>query len=282
LDQKTIIITGANRGIGRNITESLARSLAGTNTSIIMACRNIERSIDILSLIIKESKNQNIELLELDLASIKSIRSFGETMRNKKTDISVLINNAGVLKNTYQETEDGYELNIGVNYIGQYLLTKTLLPMIVKGTGRIINASSLMYRWGRVGQDFFRSRKTKYRGFSSYSDSKLAFLLFSLELAEQVRHDGITVNSADPGVVSTNMITMNKWFDPLADIFFRPFIRSGKKGAETSVFLASDKNVNNKTGKYFSDKKERKLPKWVVDHPYRKELLSETEKILGV
>jgi NAD(P)-dependent dehydrogenase (short-subunit alcohol dehydrogenase family) len=272
------VITGANRGIGRGITKALAK----TNSSIIMACRNIEKSFDTYHQIKKENNNRNIELLPLDLASIRSIQSFINALQNKKIEISVLINNAGVLSTSYQETIDGFELTIGVNYIGQYLLTRLLLPLISKGTGRVINISSIMYRLGRVDTNFFRCRSNPYHGLHAYADSKLAFLLFSLELAEQTDHDGITVNSVDPGIVNTDMITMNKWFDPLTDILFRPFIKTEDRGALTSVFLATDHRFKNETGKYFINGKERKLPHWVITHPFRKELWEETEKKLGI
>jgi retinol dehydrogenase-12 len=139
-----------------------------------------------------------------------------------------------------------------------------------------------MYRLGRVDTNFFQCRSKPYRGFQIYADSKLALLLFSLELAEQIDQDGITVNSVDPGIVNTNMITMNKWFDPLTDILFRPFIKSEDKGAQTSVFLATDRRLKNETGKYFINRKEKKLPDWVITHPFRKELWKETEKKLGL
>jgi retinol dehydrogenase-12 len=278
LTQQAIVITGANRGIGRGITKALAK----TNASIIMACRNIEKSLDTCNKIKEENNNQNIELLPLDLASIKSIQSFVNTLQKRKIEISILINNAGVLSTSYQETIDGFELTVGVNYIGQYLLTRLLLPRISKGIGRIINISSIMYRLGRVDANFFQCRNKPYRGFHTYADSKLALLLFSLELAEQIDHDGITVNSVDPGIVNTNMITMNKWFDPLTDILFRPFIKSEDRGAQTSVFLATDHRLENETGKYFINKKERKLPDWVITHPFRKELWKETEKKIGL
>jgi retinol dehydrogenase-12 len=278
LTQQAIVITGANRGIGRGITKALAK----TNSSIIMACRNVEKSLDTYNKIKKESNNHNIELLEVDLASIKSIQSFVNSIQNRKIEISILINNAGVLSTSYQETVDGFELTIGVNYIGQYLLTRLLLPMISKGTGRIINISSIMYRLGKVDTNFFQCRSTPYHGFRTYADSKLALLLFSLELAELIDHDGITVNSVDPGIVNTNMITMNKWFDPLTDILFRPFIKTEDRGAQTSVFLATDHKLKNETGKYFINGKERKLPDWVITHPFRKELWEETEKKIGL
>ena len=111
MTRQAIVITGANRGIGRGITKALAK----TNASIIMACRNIEKSLDTCNKIKKENNNQNIELLPLDLASIKSTQSFANTLQDKKIEISILINNAGVLSTSYQETIDGFELTVGVN-----------------------------------------------------------------------------------------------------------------------------------------------------------------------
>jgi retinol dehydrogenase 12 len=238
--------------------------------------------MDVYKNIMDESKNGEMELLELDLASVKSIQSFVNTIENRKIEITILINNAGILSNLYQETVDGFELTIGVNYIGQYLLTRLLLPNISRGIGRIINTSSIMYRLGKVDTGFFQNREKKYRRFHSYANSKLALLLFSQELAERVRQDGITVNSVDPGIVNTNMLTMDKWFDPLTDKIFRPVIKTEERGAKTSVYLAMDQRMENVTGRYFVNLQERNIPWWVKYHQFRKKLWEETAKGFGI
>jgi NAD(P)-dependent dehydrogenase (short-subunit alcohol dehydrogenase family) len=278
LTQPTIIITGANRGVGKGITRALAKQ----GRHIIMACRNLHLSIESKNQIVTESGNQNIELFELDLASFASIHSFVNNLRNRKIEIAALINNAGILSNSFMKTIDGYEQTIQVNYIGQFLLTILLLPMIRKDSGRIINTSSLLYRFGSVDENIFTINEMKYHGFRAYADSKLALLLFSLELSERIRQEGISVNSVDPGVVNTDMLTMNKWFDPLANILFRPFVKSADKGAETSIYLASSPIVEKETGKYYCGKKEKKLPRRVINHPYKAELWKQTEKIVGI
>jgi NAD(P)-dependent dehydrogenase (short-subunit alcohol dehydrogenase family) len=137
-----------------------------------------------------------------------------------------------------------------------------------------------MYRFGKVDTDFFQGRNLKYHGFQTYANSKLASLLFTLELSEKLEHDGIMVNSVDPGIVDTNMLTMHKWFDPLTDIFFRPFIKTEDQGAKTSIYLATDSRLIDVTGKYFINSIERQIPKWVIQHPYRKALWQETESVL--
>ncbi len=276
LTQPSIIITGANRGVGKSITKALAKQ----GHHIIMACRNLRLAIESKNQIETESGNHNIELFELDLASFESIHSFVNNLRNRKIEIAALINNAGILSNSFMKTIDGYERTIQVNYIGQFLLTVLLLPMIRKDSGRIINTSSLLYRFGRVDENIFSINEKTYHGFRAYADSKLALLLFSLELAERTGQEGISVNSVDPGVVNTNMLTMNKWFDPLANILFRPFVKSADKGAETSIYLASSPMVEKETGKYYCGKKERNLPRRVIYHPYKKELWKQTEKIV--
>jgi retinol dehydrogenase 12 len=276
LTQPSIIITGANRGVGKSITKALAKQ----GHHIIMACRNLRLSIESKNQIETESGNHNIELFELDLASFESIHSFVNNLRNRKIEIATLINNAGILSNSFMKTIDGYEQTIQVNYIGQFLLTVLLLPMIRKNGGRIINTSSLLYRFGSVDENIFSINEKTYHGFRAYADSKLALLLFSLELAERTGQEGISVNSVDPGVVNTNMLTMNKWFDPLTNILFRPFVKSADKGAETSIYLASSPMVEKETGKYYCGKNERNLLRRVIYHPYKKELWKQTEKIL--
>lgn len=273
-----IVITGANSGIGLAMT----RALAGTGARIVMACRDLEKSSVALESIRAGCPGARVELMRLDLASRASIESFADQLLAKKQPVSVLVNNAGVLCHSYRETADGFETTIGVNYIGQYLLTRLLLPLVSRPGGRIVNTSSVMFRLGRVGPGFFVRKKKPFHGFQNYSDSKLAFLLFSLELAERTKTEGITVNSFDPGIVNTKMITLDRWFDPLADLIFRPLIRTAEQGARTGVFLASDQGVAGVTGGYFINNRSRKIPGRVAGHGYRRELWDETERLLGL
>lgn len=279
MEQNTIVITGANRGIGRGI----AYTLANTGANIILACRNTTHANETAKAIMEKSKNPNIEVRKLDLASFESIRDFVNGIQKEKIEISTLINNAGVLCDSYQKTVDGYETTIQVNYISQFLLTRLLIPSIRNNNGQVINSSSLMYKFGQVNDIFFSEPAERYNRFQAYANSKLASLLFSLELAKRIKDTGILVNVVDPGIVNTNIITMhNKVVDTLSNLLFRPFIQTEQNGAETYVYVAQESSIHRQTGEYFIHKKVRKLSTKYTDHRNRSTFWEQTEKIVGI
>ncbi len=251
---KTVLITGADGDIGRNTTKGIAEKGA----QIIMACIDLEQAKPVLDKIVKETNNNNIELMQLDLSSQSNIRNFAENFISKYPVLDVLINNAGIFSLKRFETEDGLERTIGINYFGPFLLTHLLLPIIQKSKqGRIINISSDSYKQAKFDLDDLQS-KIKYKGMGAYPSSKLALILFAQELAEKLKTTNITVNAVHPGHVSTgiwNMWENPKWYESLALKILNMFLISPKEGAQTSIHLATSDEVQNITGKYFSKKK---------------------------
>ena len=279
MNRDWVVVTGASGGIGREIT----RSLALKGFPVIMACRNLDKAKKIRKQIIAESRNKEIEMDLLDLSSFRSIFSFAERLCKSGRRIGTLINNAGIMCKDYQTTENAFEMTIGVNYIGTFLLTRLLMPLLLRSgqpDARIINTTSCTYKIGRVNENFFLLNPNHYHRFKAYANSKLAVLLFTAELAERLNGNSISVYAVDPGVVDTDMITMQRWFDPLADLFFRPLIKDAGKAAETFVFLASNENVPD-NGILFANCKPKKLSDSVLKHPYRKELWIHTERFLA-
>ena len=251
---KTVLITGADGDIGRNTTKGIAEKGA----QIIMACIDLEQAKPVLDKIVKETNNNNIELMQLDLSSQSNIRNFAENFISKYPVLDVLINNAGIFSLKRFETEDGLERTIGINYFGPFLLTHLLLPIIQKSKqGRIINISSDSYKQAKFDLDDLQS-KIKYKGMGAYPSSKLALILFAQELAEKLKTTNITVNAVHPGHVSTgiwNMWENPKWYQSLALKILNMFLISPEEGAQTSIHLATSDEVQNITGKYFSKKK---------------------------
>ena len=251
---KTVLITGADGDIGRNTTKGIAEKGA----QIIMACIDLEQAKPALDKIVKETNNNNIELMQLDLSSQSNIRNFAENFISEYPVLDVLINNAGIFSLKRFETEDGLERTIGINYFGPFLLTHLLLPIIQKSKqGRIINISSDSYKQAKFDLDDLQS-KIKYKGMGAYPSSKLALILFAQELAEKLKSTNITVNAVHPGHVSTgiwNMWENPKWYQSLALKILNMFLISPEEGAQTSIHLATSDEVQNITGKYFSKKK---------------------------
>ena len=245
---KTVLITGANSGIGKET----AKSLAKMGASIIMACRNINSSLEAYKEIKDVSESGNVELMELDLSSIKSIRKFALDFNNKYEELHVLINNAGVFCEVREETEDGFEKTMGVNYFGMFMLTHLLLP-VIKNThkSRIINVTSKAAFHGKLNFDDLNFHK-KYHSFKAYSASKLAVILFTMELSEKLKDSGVVVNSVHPGgAVATNMWKGNTLMMKVMGSMMKLFSTSPEEGASTSVYLSSSLDIEGVTGKLF-------------------------------
>lgn len=226
-EEKWAIITGADGGMGTEIT----RAVAEAGYHIIMACYRPSKAEPIRQRLVNETGNANMEVMAVDLSSMASTASFADRIVERHLPVSLLMNNAGTMETGLHITDDGFERTVSVNYLGPYLLTRKLLPALTCGA-RIVNMVSCTYAIGHLDfPDFFRQgRKGSFWRIPVYSNTKLALMLFTIELSERLREKGITVNAADPGIVSTDIITMHQWFDPLTDIFSAPLSARRRKG----------------------------------------------------
>ena len=195
--------------------------------------------------------------------------------------LDVLINNAGLMVDAYQTTEEGFEMQIGVNHLGHFLLTSLLIPTLEKGVKpRIVNVSSVAHYSGRIDFDRFTQNKGNYKGMAAYSASKLANVLFTNELAKKYPH--IDSNSLHPGVVSTGIGNKNaSGFVSIVWSLIKPFAKSKSNGAKTSIYLASDPSVEGKSGLYFhSDQKVKQASDSALDTDLAKKLWEYSEKAI--
>ena len=218
--------------------------------------------------------------MQLDLASFESIKNFVSQVQQQYSHLDLLLNNAGTLCHKAEETAEHYEKTVGVNYLGHYVLSHLLLPLMGKGT-RVVNMVSLTVRYGHLKPTLFQPVSQKdFNRFVTYSDSKKAFFYFTMDAAEQWADRGITVNCADPGIVSTNIIRMdNKVVDTLCDLFFRPIIKSPTQGASTMLKLALDPALEGQTGGFYVNKKQKKVKSKVLNSPERIMLRELTQEI---
>lgn len=275
--KKTAVITGADGGMGSEITKAVA--MAGYH--VIMVCYTSFKGEEKRSRIILDTGNEDIEVVQADLSSMESVVDAVDKIKDKTPSVELLMNNAGTMCTHYVRTEDGFEHTVAVNYLAPYLLTRRLLPIMHEGS-RIVNMISCTYAIAKIGPHFFtKGREGSFFRIPVYSNTKLALWLFTREMSERVKGRGITVNAADPGIVSTNIIRMDEWFDPLTDIFFRPFIRTPRQGAETAIRLLLDEQFGNLTGRMFASSKEKKVSEKYIHHPQTKELWKMTEQNLG-
>ena len=283
MKDKIVLITGANRGIGKETTRALAKKGA----TIVMACRNLEKAEPVGEMIQAESKNPNIKVMKLDLASLESVRSFTQEFKARYQQLNVLINNAGVFCMKREETEEGFELTIGVNHLGHFLLTHELLPILEKtAEARIINLSSNAHYSADLDLEDLHFKRRRYSGIKAYGASRLATVFFTQELAERLKEKDITVNALHPGHVDTSMWDLwgaeRKWYQSIINGIIKFFLISAEEGAQTSIYLASSNEVKGITGKYFAKKKMKVVSKKCSNIKLQKELWQLSERLTGI
>lgn len=245
---KTCVVTGANSGIGKETAEGLARMGA----TVVMVCRDRERGQAALEEIKSKSGNQSVELMICDLASQAQIRKLVEEFKQKHNRLDVLVNNAGLVLTHRTVTEDGFETTFAVNHLGYFLLTNLLLDVIKQSApARIVNVASTAHRSATIDFNDLQGERS-YGTMRAYGQSKLANILFTYELARRLEGSGVTVNCLHPGIIGTNIFRAAPGIlSAAAKLIFK----SPKKGAETSLYLATSPEVAQVTGKYFDDKK---------------------------
>ena len=202
LDGKTVIITGANTGIGLETAVDMAKR----NARVILACRSVERGETAAVEVRKRSGNDNAVFVQLDLASLDSVRKFAAKILEGEPRIDILINNAGVMAIPNRTlTQDGFEMQFGTNHLGHFLLTNLLLDRIKEApSARIVNVSSKASERGRLDLDNLNSEKS-YSQWGSYGASKLANVLFTRSLAKRLQGTRVTANTLHPGVIVTEL-----------------------------------------------------------------------------
>ncbi|XP_072532838.1 retinol dehydrogenase 14a [Salminus brasiliensis] len=280
---KTIIVTGANSGIGKATAVELLRRQA----RVIMACRSTERAEQAAQEIRQEAGQEQGELRVklLDLASLKSVRSFCDEIIKEEPRIDVLINNAGVYQCPYEKTEDGFEMQFGVNHLGHFLLTHLLLDLLKRSApSRIVVVSSKLYKYADINFDDLNSEQSYDKAFA-YGRSKLANLLFTLELGRRLEDTGVTVNALTPGIVRTNLgrhVYIPLLVKPLFSLVSWAFFRTPEQGAQTSVYLACSPDVEGVQGKCFADCREENLLPKATDEEVAKKLWDISEVMVGI
>ncbi|RMH01141.1 MAG: SDR family oxidoreductase [Chloroflexi bacterium] len=278
---KICMVTGANAGIGKQT----ALELAKMGATVVLVCRNRARGEAAQAEIRQVSGNDQVDLLLADLSSQQSIHELAKTFKEKYDRLHVLVNNAGAWFQNRQLSVDGIEMTFALNHLGYFLLTHLLLDvLVVSAPSRIVNVSSGAHHNGRIHFEDLQFEK-RYRGFAAYSQSKLANILFTYELARRLEAHGIqgvTVNCLHPGFVASNFGRNNGLLAKVALTFLRPIAVDVRKGAETSVYLASSPEVEGVTGKYFDKKKAVRSSAISYDEEVARRLWEISEEMTGV
>ncbi|CAJ1082345.1 retinol dehydrogenase 12 [Xyrichtys novacula] len=249
LDGKTVIITGANTGIGKET----ARDLARRGARIIMACRDLERAEEARTDILEDTGNENLVIRKLDLSDTKSIRAFADHINKEERQVNILINNAGIMMCPYSKTADGFEMQLGVNHLGHVLLTYLLLDLIKRSApARIVVVASVAHTWTGLRLDDLNSEES-YDTMKAYGQSKLANVLFARSLAKRLQDTGVSVFSLHPGVVQSDLWRHQHQCIQVAVKIFRIFTKTTVEGAQTTIYCAVEPRLESLSGGYFSD-----------------------------
>ena len=271
---KTAIVTGANSGMGM----ATARALLDEGATVIMLCRSEKRGKEAYEKLLEDG-NGRTYLILADLGDYDSVRNFTKQVKERFDKIDILVNNAGFISLDRQETKEGLERQFGINHVGHFLLTTGLLDMMGEGS-RIVNVASGAHKTGKIHFDDINLHKG-FNVFKAYSQSKLANVLFTRELARRVKDRGITVNCCHPGAVATNIgIDRETGFGKTVTKLLKPFFQTPEQGAATAVFLATDESVKDITGEYFYKCKIAKSSKRSKDMELAKRLFEFSEQLV--
>ncbi|XP_005097012.1 retinol dehydrogenase 14 [Aplysia californica] len=279
MNGKTVIITGANCGIGK----ATALELARRNARIILACRNLASAAETAKQICRSTGNTEIIPRALDLSSIKSIREFSQEILSEEHRIDVLVNNAGVFQCPYSKTEDGFEMQMGVNHFGHFLLTSLLTERLKQSApSRIVIVSSALSKRGSINFDDIHSEKS-YNKMKAYADSKLANLMFTKELSKRLDGSGVSVLALHPGMVATDIArhvvsrVTAKLFSPIVVALG---LRDASEGCQPVVYCASAEELKGCSGVYISKLcKECEFPSSACDEEQAKKLWDISEQL---
>lgn len=224
-----VLITGATGAIGSHI----ARRLAAKGYNLILGCRNPSKGEDLRRTIAAEFPHVEVTTLIFDMADRQSIRRAEMLLGDR--NLRGLINNAGVMQRRFERSLSGGEMTLDVNYRNTRLLTELLIPHLVVGSSIVFTTSLTRFFGKKLSGEPEDPKEEDFSQLGTYALSKRALTRYGILLADAVEKRGIKVNLADPGVVNSGMITMQRWFDPVANLLFRPFIRRPSQGAIPAV-----------------------------------------------
>ena len=281
LQDKIVLVTGATSGIG----EVTARELARQGAHVILLARSQEKAQKTQQQIIAATSNQRVDVVLADLTSLQQVRDAAAQIHAAYPRLDVLVNNAGLMFGAERQVSvDGNELTLATNHLGPFLLTSLLFDLIQKSpAARIVNVASIAYRFSKPTLDDWQSERY-YNPLWEYGNTKLFNIMFTQELARRLREHGIsnvTTNSLHPGAVATGFGSRSGGWLTLGTLLARPFMISPEKGAETSIFLATDPSVAHVSGGYYSKKRPEPVRSSFNTSAHNRRLWEMSEQLTG-
>ncbi|XP_078593080.1 retinol dehydrogenase 13-like [Branchiostoma floridae x Branchiostoma japonicum] len=286
LDGKTVVITGANTGIGKET----ARDIAKRGARVILACRDLTKAEAAAAEIRQDTGNGNVVVEKLNLASLDSVREFAAKVNAGESRLDILINNAGIMTCPQWKTEDGFEMQFGTNHLGHFLLTNLLLDKLKKSApSRVVNVSSSAHAGGHIHFDDINLEKS-YGPIKAYCQSKLANVLFTKELDRKLKGTGMTTYSLHPGCIHTelqrNLDDAYDWLyfllKPLFLVSLHLLGKTPQQGAQTTIHCAVSEGLETSSGLYFMDCAPKEPIPEAKDEEVAKKLWELSEKMVGL
>lgn len=272
LNEQTILITGATDGLG----QALAGELARAGATLLVHGRDEGRGRHTVEALRGESGNDRVHWLRADLSSLPQVRGLADQVVAEHGQLHALVNNAGIGttlpgEGRRMESEDGYELRFAVNYLAGYLLTRRLLPLLERSSpARVVNVSSA----GQAPIDFGDVMlERSYSGVQAYCQSKLAQIMFTLDLAEEVAEDTLTANCLHPGTYMPTKIVRAAGVEPVTAL---------EDGVRATHRLVADSSLDEVTGRYFNGLREADPHPQAQDPEARRRLRELSDQLCGI
>lgn len=277
MKDRVCVVTGATTGIGKET----ARELARAGARVLLLARNAERAEAARAELAAET-GATVEVVLADLSSLTDVRRAAREIEARAPRLDVLVNNAGVLLGRREVTSDGYEKTFATNHLAYFLLAHELGGLLRRSApARIVNVASVAHVYGRMYWDDLMLER-EYSELRAYGQSKLANILFTRELARRLAGTGVTANCLHPGGVWSPLYDDVTSWTRLAMTIARPFLIGPKKGARTSVYLATSPEVAEVTGEYFVRCRPRRPAKHARDDDAARRLWDASAKLCGV
>jgi NAD(P)-dependent dehydrogenase (short-subunit alcohol dehydrogenase family) len=278
MENKVVLVTGGTGGIGFEA----AKELAAGGATVVIVGRDAQRGEAAVQEISGETGNPRLSYLRADLSELEQIEQLVRDFESEYDRLDVLVNNAGAVFWSRAETAEGLEMTFALNHLGYFRLTHLLLPLLLRSApSRIINVSSGAHQNGTIDFDDLMQEQS-YSAWGAYSQSKLANILFTRELARRLEGSGVTANALHPGFVATGFGRgrglVGRVLMPLAHLF----ATSPEEGARTIVYLAASSEVEGVSGKYFVEEKERRPAPAARNDEAARHLWEVSERLSGL
>ena len=276
MKEKVVVVTGSNSGIGKQTALELGKK----GFYVVLACRSEAKAQPVLDEIKANGGKGEIRLI--DLSSMASTRAFAEALLKDFIRLDVVFNNAGILRSELSMTKDGFESQFQTNYLDHFLLTLLLLPLIIKSKGRVLIVSSLAHAWYPMNLEDINYQK-EFNPRMGYGRSKLANLIFAKELTKRLKdYPDFSFNAIDPGVVATNICyNRENGKGKFLSTISKPFLTPVRKGAATSIYLASTSD-NIGSGNLYKHCKIRPISEYAENEKTNQELFDLSCKLVGL